>query len=154
MIQPNLGNLRRARCAAIRVLRKKSDGEIVRELCQLRVGYVLRLNGSCYERANVLGVITGESAFRLEAQTVRGIVYLDAQHRASLECLRQPRPSAGELPCQTIAGAMPGIGLRKLLKLQQNFEGCLGESISTMGERERFPENSRYWLLACRSTLT
>jgi hypothetical protein len=29
-------------------------------------------------RASVLGVMAGESAFKLERQTVRGIVYLDA----------------------------------------------------------------------------
>jgi len=30
-----------------------------------------------YKDASVFGVITSESAFQLEAQTVRGIVYLD-----------------------------------------------------------------------------
>jgi hypothetical protein len=43
MIQANLGNVRGARCAAIRVLGKKSDGEIVRKPCYYRsaTSYVL-----------------------------------------------------------------------------------------------------------------
>jgi hypothetical protein len=52
MIQPNLGNVRRARCAAIRVLRKKSDGEIVRAaIAQALIFHIETLShGRCLER--------------------------------------------------------------------------------------------------------
>jgi len=35
------------------------------------------------EHANVLGVVTGESAFKLESHSVHRILYVDAKHRTS-----------------------------------------------------------------------
>jgi hypothetical protein len=53
--------------------------------CGIDEGHIRYIDQQChsvkaarYERARVLGVVAGESAFKLESHSVRRIVYLDA----------------------------------------------------------------------------